>query len=696
MKSQIRENQKNKNYILSKKIIYILSSLLLMINMYAQDRPQPKPGPAPAINIGKPESFQLMNGLKVMVVENHKLPRVSYTLTIDNVPYLEGNKKGLSTLTGRMMGTGTEKTAKDAFYEEIDFLGATLNFSDNAAYAAGLSKYAGRILELMAEGALQPVFTQAEFEKEKTKLLESLRADEKSVPSVARRIENVLGYGKNHPSGEYLSEATINTVTLEDVKSNYSTYFVPENAYLIIIGDVKFDDIKAKVEDLFDSWQKATAPNLSYMNPKDVQYTQINFVDMPNAVQAEISAMNITNLKMTDPDYFAAIVANQVLGGDFNSYLNMNLREKHAWTYGAESVIRGSKYVARFLAFSQVRNAVADSAVVEFLNEISRIRTEKVSDEVLKNVKAGYVGNFVMQIEKPQTVAGYALRILTQGLPADFYENYIRNINAVTADDILRVAKKYMVADKLRITIVGKGAEIVPALGRLNIPVFHFDKFGNPIANPNFKTPIPAGVTAKTVLDNYIKNIGGEKVLSAVKSILMIASGTVQGTPVELTVKTTSKNKQLREVKAMGMSMLKQVVNEKGAYVTTQGNKKELSGTDLTDIQAQAVPFIELSLVKKGNVTLEGIEKFNENDAYVLKDGRLKLFYDVKSGLKVAESREIEVAGQQMTQSIAFADYRDVKGIKVPYQTVLNIGIEIQLTTTDVKINEGVSDTDFQ
>ncbi|HMK06925.1 MAG TPA: pitrilysin family protein, partial [Flavobacterium sp.] len=426
-----------------KKNLYIISSLFLTIIMHAQDRPMPKPGPAPTINIGKPQSFELQNGLKVMVVENHKLPRVSYNLTIDNTPYLEGSKKGVASMTSALIGSGTATMTKDAFNEEVDFLGANINFNDSGAYASGLSKYANRILELMADGALHSVFTQEEFDKEKTKLIEGLKADEKSVPAVARRVENVLTYGKNHPSGEYLSEATINNVTLNDVKSNYNTYFVPQNAYLIIIGDVKFAEVKAKVEDLFDDWQKATAPNLSYADPKDVQYTQINFIDMPNAVQSEISVINVSNLKMTDKDYFATIVANQVLGGDFNSYLNMNLREKHGWTYGAESAIRGSKYVARFNAFSQVRNAVTDSAVVEFMNEIKRIRTEKVSEDVLKNVKAGYVGNFVMQIEKPQTIAGYALRIKTQGLSEDFYENYIKNINAVTADDIMLVANKY-------------------------------------------------------------------------------------------------------------------------------------------------------------------------------------------------------------------------------------------------------------
>jgi len=664
--------------------------------MHAQDRPMPKPGPAPTINIGKPQSFELQNGLKVMVVENHKLPRVSYNLTIDNTPYLEGSKKGVATLTSALIGSGTATMTKDAFNEEVDFLGANINFNDSGAYASGLSKYASRILELMADGALHSVFTQEEFDKEKTKLIEGLKSDEKSVPAVARRVENVLTYGKNHPSGEYLSEATINNVTLNDVKSNYNTYFVPQNAYLIIIGDVKFDEVKAKVEDLFDDWQKATAPNLSYVDPKDVQYTQINFIDMPNAVQSEISVINISNLKMTDKDYFATIVANQVLGGDFNSYLNMNLREKHGWTYGAESAIRGSKYIARFNAFSQVRNAVTDSAVVEFMNEIKRIRIEKVSEDVLKNVKAGYVGNFVMQIEKPQTIAGYALRIKTQGLPEDFYENYIKNINAVTADDILRVANKYFLADKLRIVITGKGSDIVPQLEKLKIPIFYFDKFGNPVEKPNYKIAVPNGATAKMVLDSYIKAVGGEKALTGVKSIITIASGTIQGTPVELTTKTTSKNQQVREIKAMGMSMMKQVVNDKGGYAVQQGQRKDVTGNDLADMKAAAMPFPELAMAKKEGIILSGVENYNGSDAYVLKDGKMTLYYNVKTGLKMAESRTEETAGQKMTQTVTYDDYRDVKGVKVPYHTVLNIGIEIDLTTTEVKINEGVTDTDFQ
>ena len=254
-----------------KKTILVVSSLFLTLIMQAQDRPQPKPGPAPAINIKKPESFTLPNGLKVLVVENHKLPRVSFSLTLDNAPYAEGNKKGVDDLTSSMIGNGSMKTPKDAFNEEIDFLGADINFSASGASANCLSKYSGRILELLADGALNPNFSKEEFDKEKDKLIEGLKTQEKSVAAVAGRVQNVLAYGKNHPFGEFLSETTIKNVTLEDVENNYQTNFVPENAYLVVIGDVKVKDVKKAIEKLFGSWAKATAPQLTYTEPKNVQ-----------------------------------------------------------------------------------------------------------------------------------------------------------------------------------------------------------------------------------------------------------------------------------------------------------------------------------------------------------------------------------------------------------------------------------------
>ena len=682
-----------------KKII-VLSSLFLTLIMQAQDRTQPIPGPAPKINIKKPETFSLPNGLKVLVVENHKLPRVSYSLTIDNTPYAEGNKKGVDDLTSSLIGNGSTKTAKDPFNEEIDFLGANINFYSSGASASGLSKHAKRIMELMAEGALMPNFTQDEFDKEKEKLIEGLKTQEKSVTAVASRVERVLAYGKSHPSGEYLSEETINNVSLEDVKENYRTYFVPEHAYLVIVGDVKTKDVKKLVENLFGSWTKATAPRLSYSNPSNVQYSQINFVDMPNAVQSEITILNTVNLKMTDADFFPVILANQVYGGDFNSYLNMNLREAHGWTYGARSSIGFDKNIySLFKANTQVRNAVTDSAVVEALKELKKIRTEKVTDEILNNVKAGYVGKFVMQVEKPATVARYALNIETEGLPTDFYENYIKNINAVTPEDVMRVANKYFLQDNLRILVVGKGSEVIAGLESTKIPMFYFDKFGNPTEKPAMKKPVPAGVTAKTVIDAYVAAIGGDKAVKSVKSIAYVGSTTIPQAPMPLSYssKTDSKGRMMVELSMAGMgSIMKQVVNGNTGYMMQQGQKKVLEGEELAKMKESAVLFNETLLATKTGVTISGIEPMNGSDAYAVVDGDTTYYFDVKSGLKTAESSTEEQGGQKMTRVTNFNDYRDVKGVKVPFNTIMNVGFELDIKMSDVKINEDVSNADFQ
>lgn len=681
-----------------KKII-ILSSLFLTFIMQAQDRTQPKPGPAPKINIKKPETFSLPNGLKVLVVENHKLPRVSYSLTIDNTPYAEGNKKGVDDLTSSLIGNGSTKTAKDPFNEEIDFLGANINFFSSGASASGLSKHAKRILELMAEGALMPNFTQDEFDKEKDKLIDGLKAQEKSVTAVAGRVERVLAYGRNHPSGEYLSEETINNVTLADVKENYRTYFVPEHAYLVVVGDVKTKEVKKLVENLFGSWTKATAPRLTYSNPSNVQYSQINFVDMPNAVQSEITIMNTVNLKMTDADFFPVILANQVYGGDFNSYLNMNLREAHGWTYGARSSIGFDKNVySQFKANTQVRNAVTDSAVVEALKELKKIRTEKVTDEILNNVKAGYVGKFVMQVEKPATVARYALNIETEGLPADFYENYIKNINAVTPDDVMRVANKYFLGDNARILVVGKGSEVIAGLESLKIPMFYFDKFGNPTEKPAMKKPVPAGVTVKTVVDAYVTAIGGDKAVKSVKSMASVGSTTIPQAPAPLSynAKMDSNGKMMIELAMGGMSLMKQVINGNSGYMMQQGQKKVLEGEELAKMKESAVLFNETLLTTKSGVTISGIEPIDGSDAYAVVDGDTTHFFDVKSGLKTAESTTEEQDGKKATRVTTFKDYRAVKGVKVPFNTIMNVGFELDIKMSDVKINEGVSDSDFQ
>lgn len=685
-----------------KNIISILIVCLVGTAMSAQiDRSQmPQPGPAPSINIGEPETFSLRNGLKVLVVENDKLPRVSASLIIDNKPYTE-QKPGTQAMVASLLGTGTEKTSKDEFNEEIDFLGASINFGSESAYASSLSKFFPRVMELMAEGALQPKFTQEEFESEKEKLIEGLKSNQKDVGTIANRLSSSLAYGSSHPYGQYTSPESVETITLDDVKNAYRNYFVPENSYLVVVGDITKKEAKKIVKRTLGNWKRATPPTKTLPAVTPAQYTQIDFVDMPNAVQSEIIVQNTVDLKMADADYFPVIVMNQILGGSFGSYLNMNLREDKGYTYGAGSSVGASRYASRFRASASVRNAVTDSAVVEFMREIDRIRNEKVDAEKLEDTKKKFAGSFVMRLEQPSTVANYALNIETRGLDKDFYETYLEKINAVTQDDIQRVANKYLKTDQMQIVVAGKGSEVIKNLEKIEfkgkkIPVLYFNKETEKIEKPEYKKELPEGASVATVYADYIKAIGGEEAVADVNTMMMTGNASFQGMALSFTRKQAKDGKNSEVVTMGGNTLSKQIFDGENGYAIVQGQKIEFNEQQINDIKATAGLFPELTVSEGAELT--GIESVNGEDAFVIKlTDNVREFYSMDSGLKLGTETTAEQMGQKVTSMISYQDYTEKNGILVPMTFSQNFGPQtIDFKMEEVKFNEGVTASDFE
>lgn len=677
----------------------------MALSVHAQiDRSkQPQPGPAPKIDLKSPQEFTLKNGMKVLVVENHKLPRVSFSLTIDNKPETEGTKAGVSSLVGGMMGNGTTSISKEKFNEEIDFLGARLNFSSSGAYASALSQYADRILELMADATMHPLLVEDEFNKERDRLIEGLKSQEKSVEAVAGRVGNALSYGVKHPYGEFTTIETVNNIKFEDISAFYEESFNPNNAYLVVVGDVNFKKIKSQIEKRFGNWKKAVDVQSTVPNAiPNVQYTQINFVDMPNAVQSNILLTNNVNLKMNDPDYHAVLIANKILGGGFSSYLNMNLREKHAYTYGARSGVDADKYVGRFTASTAVRNMVTDSAVVQTLKEVNRIKSEPVSAEDLRNAKAKYVGDFVLALESPQTVARYALNIKLNNLPSDFYETFLQKINAVTAEDVTRVANTYFKPENARIVVVGKGSEVLENLEKTGIPILYFDAFANPVEKPKFSKPIPDGVTASTVIDAYFNAVGGKEKAKAVKSIWTTANVTIEGAPFSPIgeMKTMIPNKTSLEMSIEGMGVImKQKFNGTTGYIEQQGVKRDLTEEQINDQKASHTIFPELYF-EPSTLSLESMISINGSDAYKIKvseNGKDSFrYYDAKSGYLVRVEKTTEVQGQTFTTVEDFGNYSPVKDMMYPYSISVSTGPQVvKMNVTNHRVNEGVTEADF-
>jgi predicted Zn-dependent peptidase len=655
---------------------------------------QPEPNGSPVIKLEEPQTFELKNGLKVLVVENHKLPRVSIELFLDNPPILEGDKAGVSSLTGSLLGKGSVNISKDDFNDEVDFLGASINFSGQSAFASTLSRNFPRIIELMADAAIHPNFLGEEFDKEKERFIENLRSNEKNVSAVAGRVESALAYGTAHPNGEFSSIESIEKVTLEDTKAFYEDFFVPENAYLVLIGDVTLKEAKNLVKSNFGKW-KAKFPKLTpFAEASNPEATEIDFVDMPNAVQSEIIVQNLIDLKMSDKDYIPALIANQILGGGAEGRLFLNLREDKGYTYGSYSGIGSSKETkARFRATAQVRNAVTDSAVVQILEEVKRIRVELVNDEDLKNAKEKYKGSFVRSLERPQTVANFALNIETQGLDQDFYETYLSRIDAVTAEEVMAAANKFFALNNLRIVVVGKGVEVAEALENINfngtqLKVNYFDAFANSIEKPTFSKPLPSGLTAQKVIANYLDKVGGTEAIESVSSYAIKATATIQGMTLELATSAKGDN-YTQEMKMMGNVMQRSVLTESEAYQEMQGQRIPMSEEDRQKMQLETGIVAELAWVNNPEIKLTAIESVNGSDAYVvqLTEDR-SLYFDVNTGLKVQEIVTVEAGGQTITQKASFGDYKEINGVLIPHSVSRNLGPQtLDFQITEITIN---------
>lgn len=468
-----------------KKIFVLALAAAFIQSVSAQklDRSQrPKPGPAPVITIKDPVIYKLPNGITILVVENHKLPKVSASYSIDAGPVTEGSKAGVTSLLSGMLGEGTLTKTKAQFDEAVDQMGAQVSASAGGGSVSALTRYFESAFLLMADAIRHPSFPQASFDKLKSQTLTGLKSNERSAKAISGRVVNALSYGSKHPLGEFETEQSINSITLDNVKASYSKLVTPSRGYLTFVGDIKPETAKALAIKAFGDWKGASLslPVLAKVN--NPSKTEVDIVDVPNAAQAEITVTNLIDLPVSSPDYHAVLLANEILGGGADAKLFRNLREKHAFTYGAYSSTGSGRFQSTFNANAAVRNEKVDSAVVEILREINIMRTEKVDPVVLQSAKNLYNGTFALGLENPARTASFASNILINNLPKDFYRTYLQKINAVTAEDILRVSKKYFGHDDARVIIVGKADQFVPALKKRGFTVKAFDKYAVPVS----------------------------------------------------------------------------------------------------------------------------------------------------------------------------------------------------------------------
>lgn len=462
---------------LLKPVVVFFTCALLSTSLIAQqpDRSKPPQLPPPAkLNTKPVEKFELSNGLKVYMMEKHDVPLVQLNITV-KAGYVNDpeNKTGLANAALDMMDEGAAGKSALELADAIDYLGVRLTtgaglHTSNISLHTPVAKL-DDALKIMSDILLKPDFPQKELDRKKKNYLTTLMQWHDQPTAVASIAANQFLFGKQHPYGRPAigTESSIKSFSPEDLKGFYNKYFKAGNAYVVAVGDIKKDALKAKLEAAFGKWQKGSVQEEKVNPAQDPSARIIYLIDKPGSPQSVITIGKMGAKRQTE-DYYAITVMNTILGGSFSSRLNLNLREKHGYTYGASSRFSFRPVPGPFIASSSVQTEVTDSALIEFFREFKGISETVGKDELegAKNYAAlGYPGGF----QSVSDIAAQIDEMVQYNLPAGYFNDYIPNILKVSADEVEKAAKKYIAPEQMAIIVVGDKAKIEDGIRKLNL-----------------------------------------------------------------------------------------------------------------------------------------------------------------------------------------------------------------------------------
>jgi len=442
----------------------------------------PMPAPAASVDLTRPPTLgdpkglvlpavvtrDLPNGLRLMIVEQHELPLADFVLVVKNGGETdEPGKLGTATLATTLLKEGTTSRSSLQIADQEAFLGVEI-FAGSGwdATTVQLHTATGQLdsaLALFADVILRPAFPAAELERLRKTRLTSLLQIKDRAPEIANRAYAAIVYG-SAAYGRPLTgdEPSTNAIQESDVRRFYDTYFRPNNATLLVVGDVRPDDIERRVGALFGGWERRPVPLPNYGQPPAAKGTTVYLVDKPGAAQSSFRIGAVGVARNTE-DYFPLTVMNTVLGGSFTSRLNNNLRETKGYTYGANSGFGMRRSPGPFTASAEIVAAKTDSALIEFMKELRAIR-EPIPVDELEKAKRYLQLQLPGRFETTGGIAGQLSGLVTYDVPLSFFNSYTQRIGAVTQADVQRVAQKYIDPDRLAIVIVGDRKTIEPTL----------------------------------------------------------------------------------------------------------------------------------------------------------------------------------------------------------------------------------------
>lgn len=683
------------------KSLYLLMALILTNSVFAQlDRSQrPAPAAAQKINIPASQVFTTANGITVILSENHKIPKVSIELSLGNTPRLEGSKAGLADFTGSLLMSGTTTRSKDQLDREIDFIGANLSAGSSSMYLSCLTKHLSKGLDLMTDVLYNANFPESEIErirKQNLSVLQSTKADAGEMASNATRAVNF----PNHPLGEIMTEATLQTISREDMLAYYKSTFTPKGSYLVVVGDISRAETEALVQTYFATWQGGPAYQAELGKGQFDKGNRVIFVKKPGAVQSVVYVTFPIDIRAGHKDQLALNVLNGILGGGgFGTRLMQNLREDKAFTYGCYSSLNITENGSWMSAGGNFKNAVTDSAITEILKEFAGIIEAQVRDEELSLTKNNMAGGFARSLERPQTIARFALNTIKQKLAPDYYQNYLQQLEAITKEDVLRVAQQYFTAKNCHIIVVGN-EEILSKLLPFDSDgkIEKLDAFGAAI-----KETRTADISADELIDNYAMALTGTsskkaaiKKVKAIKSYVRVSE--ISSAQIPFALSSTDYfwdgSKEASKMEMPGMVLQKSYFDGTSGYTfSMQGGREDLKAEEITAKQKASGLIPELNYKSKGmNYEIKGIENIDGEDCYVLytTDGESESFdyFSSTSFMKLRTTNLRKMEDELIETTTTYSDYKDINGFKFGHTFSLSVGkMTLSGTVKSIEVN---------
>ncbi len=698
-----------------KYILVLIYGLVLVafttLHLFAQasdstmtlDKPdlnvKPQPLSATPFVFPKYREFTMSNGLHVFVVEDHSLPRITFSMIIKSgEAYSPQGKEGTAAFVAEMLLKGTKKRSAKQIAEQLDGVGASISAStvgeQTTIVGASLKKRADLLFEVLAEALIEPSFPEEEYRKLRDQFAASIASKQARSSELASALSRKVVYGQGHPLARYETVAALNNIQLQDVKDFYSTWYKPNIASIAIVGDVTEAEVKKLLEKHLKHWKKSETPTVT-IPPLSPEPAGVYFIARKGSVQSAV-VVCAPGPSVTANDWDAVNVMSAFIGSGFGSLLFQSLRETYSYTYSPFAfVTRGNRF-NRIAMGAEVRTSVTDSTIQVIMKEVGQLAQHGPDPGELQKRIATEVGSYRLSFEKSSNVAAYLQSAWLFDMPVSWVAEWADRMQGVGPGQVTDAARKYLNPFAMRIVVVGD-----PLVKE------QLEKFGTVIEYTTDMVPVTAneyekaGITLGELIEQH-KNALGGTALNALNTVHLKGTAEMmyQGQVMRGTVEKKYMNPG-KEQSKLDLGIMKQVqwINGSTAWISlNDGSVTEVDNDEKKRMLAEATPFPALGWSERGYTA----EILGKKDARIVvkvqtQNGKVeRYFFDEKSKHLVRVEKEEDTPQGPITIVEKYLDYTPVNGVQFPQRYVMESPVYTITLSYVVTVNEPMTADDFE